>query len=110
MSGKKRKRHKGTQPAAQPTPPGLTRSKFPPRVMIGIAVLVAVAFAVSAYFWRERPAGVAETPPSPSHFIAGADLGYVDPVACIGCHQEIYETYRLTGMGRSFYRPTGVCI
>ena len=104
MSGKKKKRHKGGQPAAQPAQPGLTRSRSPRLVIVGISALVAVVLAMSAYLWRERPTA-AETPPSPSHFIAGADLGYVDPVACIGCHQEIYETYRLTGMGRSFYRP-----
>jgi tetratricopeptide (TPR) repeat protein len=31
--------------------------------------------------------------------------GYVDSAACAECHSEIAETYRLTGMGRSFYRP-----
>ncbi len=31
--------------------------------------------------------------------------GYANPVACAGCHAEIARTYRLTGMGRSFYRP-----
>ncbi len=27
---------------------------------------------------------------------------YVEPAACNGCHREIWETYRQTGMGRSF--------
>jgi predicted CXXCH cytochrome family protein len=31
---------------------------------------------------------------------------YVDSATCTGCHQEIAKTYRLTGMGRSLYRPT----
>jgi predicted CXXCH cytochrome family protein len=31
--------------------------------------------------------------------------GYVDPGTCASCHQEISESYRRTGMGRSFYRP-----
>jgi tetratricopeptide (TPR) repeat protein len=31
---------------------------------------------------------------------------YVDPKLCIGCHAEIAQTYRKTGMGRSFYRPS----
>jgi predicted CXXCH cytochrome family protein len=31
---------------------------------------------------------------------------YVDAVVCARCHQEIAETYRKTGMGRSFYLPT----
>src|SRR5436305_3457768 len=32
--------------------------------------------------------------------------GYVAPPLCAGCHSEIAKTYRQTGMGRSFYRPT----
>lgn len=35
-----------------------------------------------------------------------ARSGYVDSATCYGCHQDIAKTYRLTGMGRSFYRPT----
>ena len=31
---------------------------------------------------------------------------YVDARTCVGCHREIAANYRLTGMGRSFYRPT----
>src|SRR5206468_430188 len=37
---------------------------------------------------------------------AGADAGYVDPSLCRACHSDIYKTYKLTGMGRSFSRPT----
>jgi len=32
--------------------------------------------------------------------------GYVDSAVCARCHQEIARTYKLTGMGRSAYRPT----
>ena len=35
--------------------------------------------------------------------IAGSDSGYVDPGSCGGCHTEIQETYRHTGMARAFY-------
>ncbi|NWF83076.1 MAG: hypothetical protein HXY18_04515, partial [Bryobacteraceae bacterium] len=35
---------------------------------------------------------------------AAAEAG--KPPVCAGCHREIWETYRKTGMGRSFYRPT----
>ncbi len=35
-----------------------------------------------------------------------ANTEYVDPATCAGCHQGIAKTYRLTGMGRSVYRPT----
>src|ERR1700683_3033719 len=30
---------------------------------------------------------------------------FVDSKVCIGCHASVYETYRHTGMARSFYRP-----
>ncbi len=36
---------------------------------------------------------------------APATNSYVDPSMCAGCHRQIYESYRQTGMGRSFYRP-----
>jgi predicted CXXCH cytochrome family protein len=34
-----------------------------------------------------------------------ASAGYVDPNRCAECHSNIWETYRHTGMGRSFHRP-----
>ncbi len=39
--------------------------------------------------------------------VAAAPLpaGYADPAACAACHKQIAESYRQTGMGRSFYRP-----
>jgi tetratricopeptide (TPR) repeat protein len=37
---------------------------------------------------------------------AREDGGYAGPEACAGCHRGIWETYRRTGMGRSFYRPS----
>src|SRR5215471_5844388 len=30
---------------------------------------------------------------------------YIDPARCAGCHPQIAKTYKLTGMGRSFYKP-----
>lgn len=35
-----------------------------------------------------------------------AVAGYVAPEECAACHRSIWETYRQTGMGRSFSRPT----
>jgi FimV-like protein len=32
--------------------------------------------------------------------------GYAAPETCVGCHRDIWETYRRTGMARSFYRPS----
>ena len=36
---------------------------------------------------------------------SGAAARYVEPAVCAGCHAEIWQTYRETGMSRSFYRP-----
>jgi predicted CXXCH cytochrome family protein len=30
---------------------------------------------------------------------------FVDSKLCIGCHASVYDTFRHTGMGKSFYRP-----
>src|SRR4030095_17233179 len=38
-------------------------------------------------------------------FITGEDAGFVEPSSCAPCHREIDESYRRTGMGRSFCRP-----
>src|SRR5690349_15405339 len=34
-----------------------------------------------------------------------APPGYAEPGVCATCHQAEAETYRKTGMGRSFYTP-----
>jgi hypothetical protein len=34
-----------------------------------------------------------------------ANSAYVDGRLCAGCHMKIAQTYALTGMARSFYRP-----
>src|ERR1700689_4031862 len=31
---------------------------------------------------------------------------YAEPRLCIACHPRVYDTYRYTGMARSFYRPS----
>lgn len=36
---------------------------------------------------------------------AASGSGYVDAKICAGCHRQIAENYRLTGMGRSLARP-----
>lgn len=56
----------------------------------GIAVIACVVFLI-----RRSPGGA--TQPAAS---------YVDPALCAGCHADIWETYRRTGMARSFYRPS----
>src|ERR1035441_5065208 len=34
------------------------------------------------------------------------EAGYAGPETCAGCHRDKWETYRRTGMARSFYRPS----
>jgi predicted CXXCH cytochrome family protein len=54
------------------------------------------------YFLRHRSSVPPDSEPFPATI---ANAGYVDPALCAGCHAKIWETYRRTGMGRSFYRP-----
>ncbi len=59
-------------------------------------VLMLIAFgAAAAFAWQTPPRAPAAATPS-----------YVDPKLCAGCHASIAESYRKTGMGRSFYRPS----
>ena len=37
---------------------------------------------------------------------AREEAAYVTPETCAGCHRDVWETYRRTGMARSFYRPS----
>jgi Tfp pilus assembly protein PilF len=63
-------------------------------VLSGIALLAAA--------WRLVP----ETHPVSAPTSNPTKSEYVDPAICAGCHQGIAKSYQLTGMGRSFYRPT----
>jgi tetratricopeptide (TPR) repeat protein len=58
---------------------------------IGVAVLCMAGF----HSWE---------PLQPPHPPPPTDQGYADPSTCTRCHAEIAETYRKTGMGRSFHR------
>jgi predicted CXXCH cytochrome family protein len=60
----------------------------------------ALLLAGSVYFARIRSA--AETRITSKRAII---TGYTDPAVCANCHANIARTYRLTGMGRSFYLP-----
>ncbi|MGH9667759.1 MAG: hypothetical protein ACRD9L_25355, partial [Bryobacteraceae bacterium] len=66
------------------------------RTLLVVAV-AGGAVAAGSYFAFARHRAAA--PPA-----ADRDA-YVDSAQCIGCHAQIYETYRRTGMARSFYRP-----
>src|SRR5690242_15433567 len=39
------------------------------------------------------------------HRIVVEDTGNIEPRTCAPCHRAIDESYRRTGMGRSFYQP-----
>ena len=59
--------------------------------------LLTPTFAAAATLWK--PAQSRE-----DLRVAGTEAGYLNPDSCRPCHLEIYQTYRHTGMGRSFYR------
>ncbi|HEY6341385.1 MAG TPA: tetratricopeptide repeat protein [Bryobacteraceae bacterium] len=61
-----------------------------------LTVLAGVAVAAGGVlFFRHRAAAP-----------VASNAEYVDPALCAGCHANIWETYRRTGMARSFYRPS----
>ena len=65
-------------------------------------ILLVTVLAGVIYFTRPRSAATTHDASQPASL---ADAGYVDPSICAGCHADIWETYRRTGMGRSFSRP-----
>jgi predicted CXXCH cytochrome family protein len=75
------------------------------------AILLAAAVVAAYFLWQRAQSNptAAQNPgaPSPSTtlFVGGSDDGYLDASTCAGCHQQIHDTYRHTGMARSFYRP-----
>ena len=72
---------------------------------IGLAAAsLGIVGLFAAYRTYRGPAPVARSPKSRQLLIAGADAGYVDSTACAACHRQIWDTYRQTGMGRSFAR------
>src|SRR6202046_2250574 len=63
------------------------------------AALLSAAIALVAAF-RYRASGSSQLVTQASH------SDYVDGAVCASCHRDIAETYRKTGMGRSFFIPT----
>ncbi len=57
-------------------------------VIAGVVLTIGVAFSASH-----------------SSRAADSQSDYVDSRLCASCHANVYETYRRTGMARSFYRP-----
>ena len=60
-----------------------------------LSILIPVIFAAPVFF----PSAAAQTS-------AQTSAEFADPRLCDGCHAGIYDTYRLTGMAKSFYRPS----
>ena len=73
----------------------------PGRRLLWLGGVAAIALAlVAAGLWlRSRD-------PKQAGVSAPAKSDYVDSAVCASCHQNIFKTYRLTGMGRSLYRPS----
>ncbi len=71
-----------------------------------VGVLFLAAFFI--FFLREKPAAIrAPIPPEALAFLNLApEVAYIGDEECAVCHSEIYRTFKQTGMGRSFYRPT----
>jgi predicted CXXCH cytochrome family protein len=62
-----------------------------------LAILLGIALIAGLGYFLLRPA--------PARFKPLTRSDYADPSTCVGCHSEFAKTYRLTGMGRSFYPP-----
>lgn len=80
------------------------------------ALAVLTAFLAVQYFHSKTPDSErshapairdpdAPAPHSSSLPISGNDAGYVEPAACLPCHQDVWKTYQHTGMARSLFRP-----
>lgn len=79
------------------SPPAIRARKFV-RLWPVLVCVAAVILCGVLYLWRaqrSRPAA-----------LLTAHSDYVDSAQCEECHAEITATYRKTGMGRSFYKPT----
>lgn len=80
------------------------------RRQLGLAAVLTLVIGSSALLLYLRSTGQKARTAKPEDrkpalLLAGADVGYVDAATCAGCHSKIWETYRQTGMGRSFRRP-----
>ena len=74
-----------------------------PRRRLWILVPGSVALLLIGAIWytRSRPEPITPSPQSDLQ-----STGYVDPSTCNECHADVAETYRHTGMARTFHRPS----
>ncbi|MGE0405566.1 MAG: tetratricopeptide repeat protein [Candidatus Korobacteraceae bacterium] len=74
--------------------------------LLAVLVVVVVGIAAVILVQQRRTSDSNSTSGQAALSKSHPSAGYVDSSVCAACHAEIAETYRLTGMGRSFYRPT----
>src|SRR4051794_21337261 len=65
-----------------------------------IGLILGLSMALTASWWW-----VAGHRPPSATIVASPQNGFVDAAVCANCHPAIAKTYKLTGMGRSFYKP-----
>ncbi len=92
------------------TRPGL-RGRLRPALVAAVAGLAALVLLTVLFTAFSRAQSQTGSPRRDAKAVdallpTGADDGYIDAVACAGCHAETWESYRKTGMGRSFARMT----
>jgi hypothetical protein len=73
-----------------------------------LAAIILGTLAATTYFTRVHlfPAPDAVYAQNTRSSRGHEEAGYVRPEVCAGCHRNIWETYRRTGMARSFSRPS----
>ncbi len=85
--------------------------RFPTRSFILCGILAA---AFAEFTPRSTARAAAQHAPShPTHAASSAKAdssGYIDPGVCAECHQKIAQSYRATGMGRSFSLPDAAAL
>lgn len=70
--------------------------------LVSLSCLLSLA---GGYVFYERSVTKSgRVPDRPILLTSGEDAGYVDASRCATCHSAIWETFRRTGMGRSFAR------
>lgn len=100
----KRRKQRIPKPASNPSVSAVPRRKASNRVQISLTVLVIGGLVATGLYVWNRSVDPLEQSESPTADLA-SKADYVDPTACSGCHQEIWRTFRQTGMGRAFHRP-----
>ena len=76
----------------------------PFRIGLTAAAGLLIAGLIAGYRISRKPPESSEEATQHRLILSGADAGYVDSTACAGCHKQIWDSYRETGMGRSWSR------